>query len=319
MPEHVVAEAWEYADADTQYHMHGIHPWPARMIPQIAHRLIDTRSSLGATVLDPFCGSGGVLTEAMLLGRNGVGCDINPLAVMIAKVKTTLIEPSELESAYKTILSYLAKRKVSGKLDNTGLMPPAFNNIHHWFTQKAIINLTVLRDCIERAVGKDERIMNFFFVCLSNTIRKSSNIRADDNPYFIRAMVGEELIDHNPDVETIFTKQTERAIERMKQFYTLCPKNVSAKIHLEDCRKASIEEGTVDLVVTSPPYGEESHTMSYSRFTKLGLLWMRKNITEINLAAERSMGGEKRVFRKTIPELDSIYENVAQVNNSISE
>jgi DNA modification methylase len=89
--------AWEYADADTQYSLHGIHPWPARMIPQIAHRLIDTRSDSGGTVLDPFCGSGGVLTEAMLLGRNGIGCDINPLAALIARVKTTPIDPTDLK------------------------------------------------------------------------------------------------------------------------------------------------------------------------------------------------------------------------------
>ena len=47
-----MGEDWEYADADTQYHVHGMHLYPARMIPQIADRLIRENSSKEETILD---------------------------------------------------------------------------------------------------------------------------------------------------------------------------------------------------------------------------------------------------------------------------
>jgi len=74
-----------------------IHPYPVRMIPQIARRLIERHSKPNDTALDLFCGSGSVLAEGKILGRRSIGIDINPLAISIAKVKTTPIDPSKLE------------------------------------------------------------------------------------------------------------------------------------------------------------------------------------------------------------------------------
>src|SRR5438094_4898137 len=127
-----IEEGWEYATADTQQHLHGIHPYPARMIPQIAHRLIRERSSPGKTVFDPFCGSGSVLTEALVLGRHAIGSDINPLAHLIAKVKTTSIEPNELGLASERLLEEV-KDKI-GLRRKGGFKPrtPYFGNIFHW-------------------------------------------------------------------------------------------------------------------------------------------------------------------------------------------
>ena len=85
-----VIEDWTFARANTQDLTHGLHPYPARMIPQIAERLINRYSSENEIVLDPFCGSGTVLVESKLLGRNAIGNDINPLGTLLAKVKTTI-------------------------------------------------------------------------------------------------------------------------------------------------------------------------------------------------------------------------------------
>lgn len=67
MSKPVAIEDWTFADADTQYMTHGLHPYPAGMIPQIANRLIERYSKPRLTVLDPFCGSGSVLVESRLL------------------------------------------------------------------------------------------------------------------------------------------------------------------------------------------------------------------------------------------------------------
>jgi site-specific DNA-methyltransferase (cytosine-N4-specific) len=80
---------WDFRDAKTSYLTHGLHPYPAKYIPQIPNALIQEFSTVGATVGDIFCGSGTTLVEALLLKRNAVGLDANPLACLISTAKTT--------------------------------------------------------------------------------------------------------------------------------------------------------------------------------------------------------------------------------------
>lgn len=96
-PASSVEEDWDYATADTKTHTHGFHTYPAMMIPQVARRLIRMYGQPGQTLLDPFCGSGTSLVEARLAGLNSYGIDLNPLAVLIARVKTTDLPESAAE------------------------------------------------------------------------------------------------------------------------------------------------------------------------------------------------------------------------------
>src|SRR5207245_1307446 len=80
---------WDFRDAKTSYLTHGLHPYPAKFIPQIPNALIQEFSTVGATVGDVFCGSGTTLVEALLLKRNAVGLDANPLACLISTAKTS--------------------------------------------------------------------------------------------------------------------------------------------------------------------------------------------------------------------------------------
>lgn len=79
---------FDFADSKTKYLTHGLHPYPAKFIPQIPDVLIRELSREGDTVADIFCGSGTTLVEALLLNRNAVGFDANPLACLISKAKT---------------------------------------------------------------------------------------------------------------------------------------------------------------------------------------------------------------------------------------
>lgn len=86
---------WSFRDCKTQYFTHTFHPYPARFIPQIPSTFIKLFTKEGETVLDPMCGCGTALVEALLHNRNAIGNDLNPLAVLISKVKTTLISEEE--------------------------------------------------------------------------------------------------------------------------------------------------------------------------------------------------------------------------------
>ena len=72
---------------------HGFHSYAGRMHPFTARTAIARFSQPGQDVLDPFCGSGTVLVEAMAAGRKAVGSDASPLAVIIAQVRSTTLGP----------------------------------------------------------------------------------------------------------------------------------------------------------------------------------------------------------------------------------
>jgi len=305
-------ETWEYADADTQGHIHGLHLYPARMIPQIANRLIRENSSFGQTILDPFCGSGSVLAEAMILGRNAIGMDINPLAIMISKAKTSPIAPERLALVLDEILGSI-ERYIHLNRENK-YKPEAFyfKNIYHWFSKDVVNDLLIIKESIEKARVHDESIQNLLGVCFSATLLKASNIAFADNPYFARAKTGKALEKHAPNVLEVFKKNAYDYLERMKVFQELVPKGVSAKVIEHDSRHMPLEDDSVDLIVTSPPYGEESHTMSYLRFAKLSLLWLGYSSRDVNKNTLRSLGGSLTVFREISPNVNKLYHQIAE-------
>jgi len=96
---------WTFSDAETTYLTHGLHPYPAKFIPQLPHTLIHALSSPGEKIGDIFCGSRTTLVESLLLGRNTVGIDANPLACLISEAKTTRLVEGDEEA-----LSELVKR-----------------------------------------------------------------------------------------------------------------------------------------------------------------------------------------------------------------
>src|SRR5437868_4039724 len=93
--------SWDFADARTGDGPHGIHPYPAKFIPQIPRALIELyHPGDNSPVLDPFCGSGTTLVEACAAKIPSVGIDLNPLATLVAKVKTTPMgRPLTLEAS----------------------------------------------------------------------------------------------------------------------------------------------------------------------------------------------------------------------------
>ncbi len=93
----------DFPDAKTSYLTHGLHPYPAKYIPQIPHTLIEALSNAGETVADIFCGSGTTLVEALSLNRNAVGVDANALACLISEVKTMRFVEGDKELLTTTV------------------------------------------------------------------------------------------------------------------------------------------------------------------------------------------------------------------------
>lgn len=272
--------SWNYTEDNTRAYTHSIHPYPAMMIPQVAGRLIDMFAKPKAVVLDPFCGSGSVLLEAFIKGYDSYGIDINPLSLLISKVKTTPLNYKLLQNELEKILRKTALIK---KIDS-----PDFFNIDYWFKPDVISKLAALKKAINSITN--ERIRDFFRVIFSFTVRASSNTR--NSEFKLYRIEDEKLNNFNPDVIERFKERAKFNISAMADLWKQFKNNKTCVTILsEDTRyRTSIRSGAVDIVVTSPPYGDSKTTVAYGQFSRLSLQWLGFDDEDLD-TDNRSLGG----------------------------
>ena len=295
-------EDWDFAKANTQKYTHGLHPYPARMVPQIANRLIKRYSKPYDLILDPFCGSGTVPAEARImrsnesakggLPRNAIGNEINTLALLLSKVKSTIYDVLKLD---KNVSSLLVKVEDNVSLNRRGkyeLRIPTekdFPNLNHWFKDYVIEELAIIKDCITMFDEVDFR--NFANVCLSLTVRKVSNIY-NSGDTFIKRLKNQKLERFHPKVLETFKNILLDSVKKVKEFSRLCSERAEVNITFADARNLPISSNSIDLIVTSPPYGEERNTVSYTRWSKLSSLWLGYESSVIRKLEKISLGGK---------------------------
>jgi len=133
-------------------------------------------------VLDPFCGSGTVLVEAKRRGLESWGIDINPLARLIAKAKTTPIDCNQLEATHENLMERLRGTFFNPKEFATRVSIPNFFNIEYWFKPGVIESLSVIKNEIMQM--EDKNILDFYKVVFSETVRECSNVRGGEFKLF---------------------------------------------------------------------------------------------------------------------------------------
>src|SRR3989339_288768 len=257
--------SWDYKGEKTKTYTHGIHTYPAMFIPQVARRLLETYSKEGDTICDIFCGSGTSLVESKVLNRNAYGIDLNPLAIFLAKAKTTPNNPQKLTKEDIALLGKLEKIK-----DNE-IKKPEFKNLDFWFKEKVIIKLAKLKKAIQE-IG-DKAIRNFLMVAFSETVRYASNTKTGE--FKLVRIKGEKLEKHDPDVFGIFRKKAEANIAGVGEFYKEAKRGVWTKIIFGDSSKENgIKDNSIDCIITSPPYGDSRTTVAYGQFSRLSSQWI---------------------------------------------
>lgn len=235
---------WSFRGCRTQYFTHTFHPYPARFIPQIPSTFIKLFTKEGETVLDPMCGCGTTLVEALLHNRNAIGNDLNPLAALISKVKTTLI--SEEEFRYFNLkLERLTKKEML-------LGVQAINQ--------------VLLEIKQEGYGK---LYDFGRVALSASVWSVKNGNVEDLFKLFRSKVSSmqrEML------------AMAKAIKSVPEIKVLC----------QDATKLEVESGSVDLIITSPPY---VNALDYHRIHKHSMLLLGMDFT---LFKKNEIGGHSR-------------------------
>ena len=159
----------DVGSTDSGAFTHGIHPYPAKFIPELPREIIRECTKERNIVLDPFCGSGTTLLEACIAGRKSIGIDSNPVAALISRAKTTALTVCEQEQ----ILS-IANRL--SKMDLTEIKAawiPAVQNLEHWFQKNVITELSWLKQFI---LDNSSGNLQVFLLCIfSSIIVKVSN------------------------------------------------------------------------------------------------------------------------------------------------
>jgi len=266
-------------------------------------------------LLDPFMGSGTALLEGVLHPNfeKVYGIDINPLALLISKVKTTAIEPQILWDEYHNLVKNCLTDKEGVSFKQKKIATPKFYNIDFWFKPEAIIDLSIIKQNIDKI--KDKDIKDFFSIAFSETVRDVSNTRKKE--YKLYRMNPEMLRKHNPKTLQEFREKAKENIYRMENF--IKEKN-GCKVHIltEDSRfRTSIPDNSVDLIVTSPPYGDSRTTVAYGQFSRLALQWLGYDAKQVYDIDKVSLGG---IPAKTLkidvdsPTLKGILDEIAKID-----
>lgn len=268
-------EDWTFNGQPTRELTHCYHDYPARMIPQIASKLLDLYGGNAVLMFDPYCGTGTSLVEGFIRGINVIGTDLNPLARLIASSKTTIQDDKSLVNELSKFKKYLS---INDGTERKELYHPSgVKNIDFWFKEDVIIKLLTIKEYIEQI--QDINIQQFFKVAFSETVRESSNTRIGEFKLFRKNH--SELEVFNPDVFSIMLKKLYRNLSGYRSLYSLVSSKSSlpfAKVFdfnsVNGISEDTIASNSVDIVVTSPPYGDSHTTVAYGQYSRLSLAWL---------------------------------------------
>jgi DNA modification methylase len=265
-----------------------IHPFPARMAPELVWDELPDHPPRQLRVLDPMAGSGTTLVTAKFRGHKAIGYDRDPLAVLIARSWLTNVNPDVVESKAEQVLDKARTRARGMKIADA--YPRAADEetkafVRYWFDDTNRIHLTALSESISRL--HDPSLRDLMWCAFSRLIitKQSGVSRAMD----ISHSRPHRSYDKAPKLAL---GAFERAI---KQITKACPfhntdKNPQVSVGFADARKLPIENNSVDMVITSPPY---LNAIDYIRGHKFSLIWMGHSLKKLREIRTTNVGTEK--------------------------
>jgi hypothetical protein len=298
---------------DRESYARNILNYPAMMVPSVQEPIIEILANEldeQVSLIDPFMGASNTLVAGMKFGMNVFGQDINPLSILISQVKTCFYNVDELYDVQKELFNVVS-------LDYSNCIEVEFINIDKWFTKQIQLELSK----IYRAIKKINtlKIRKFFWVVLAETVRLTSNDRTSTFKMHMRP------------IEEINSRQ----ISALKTFFSVSNKNIKSISEYSAIllQKGQIELGrykktvdvvwgdtnseirtdkTFNLLVTSPPYGDNQTTVTYDQFSYLPLQWIPLNDIDEKIAIDylrnaqsidnKSLGGQIREHINVVEE-----------------
>ena len=298
---------WAFRRRSTRCKAQGLTQYPAMMVPAMQAELIGAVAAAdgGVTrVFDPFIGSGTTLVECMRLGLNFAGQDINPLAVLLCRTKAGPFHTTRLANAVDEVVA-------RAETDREENVESDFPGLEKWFCRTAIAELSRIRRAI-RTVNHTwcRRVL---WTGLAETVRLTSNSRTSTFKLHIRD--ADEL--RSREVRPLATfsaiastmthrlRQEAKALRASGHLSTNGSYRGDISIRLGDSTEViPTARLRCDLLVTSPPYGDNTSTVPYGQYSYLPLQWIdlhdideKADVRCLSSTCEidmRSLGGSKR-------------------------
>jgi hypothetical protein len=275
------ADYWDFRDTAEDLASARLFQYPAMMVPQLQKQVIiailHTQPQI-QTLADPFLGSGTILALAMLNGRGFIGQDINPLSILIAKTRAFSLDHDALSKA-------VGRVNAAAGADKCRSYAVRFARQKKWFAKGANIALSRLY----RAIWTEYSIRNrrFLWVCLAETVRLNSNSRTSTYKLHVKAENKRNattasvlasfasISSQNLGVVQEFSNTLRRSGHldsrgRYKFLIRVSYGDSSVRFPKQSRRT----KGIAELVITSPPYGDNRTTVPYGQAAWLPLQWI---------------------------------------------
>ena len=244
---------------------HGFHTYPARMHPRLARELIAWLTRPGELVIDPFCGSGTVLVEALVAGCRSQGVDLNPLALRIAEVHCMLNDLPACER-FETSLRAVSEASLTRVQSRTRPRFALARAERAYYEPHVLLELAGLFDEIAGVQHEPDR--RALMVVFSALLVKFSRQRADTSDELVQKRIRKGL------VSEFFVRKGQELSLRWQALFETAPQPAFApELRCGDARRLGPllgEHVRADLILSSPPYGG---TYDYAKQHALRNAW----------------------------------------------
>lgn len=262
-------DSWRKMGVKSRPNIHSLLRYPAMMMPSMQSNILDCILSHvpeNSYIFDPFVGSGTVLTEATLRCLDFVGVDINPLAILVCQVKAIIDQEIDFKKTAEHVVNNF-------KNDTSESIDVDFPRREKWFVDDSAIVLSRLRRSIQAINSLDAR--KILWVVLAETIRQTSNSRTSTYKLHIRKAENYIPADHIIKIFEGHLKNVVNQIDEYHQNKIEIEKRSNINLILSDIRVAKLRyQNRHQILVTSPPYGDNQTTIPYGQFSFLSLKWI---------------------------------------------
>lgn len=304
---------WAFRGNSKRHHCHSFILYPAMMVPQMQGEIIDAALNSNPdiqSVLDPFVGSGTTLGETIFRGLNFGGIDINPLAILACKVKAQSGSTIVLEKKSKQLFERINR-------NHNKVVNVQFSSLEKWFMPRVQIELSRIKSEIENEPTLWVR--RFFWLALAETVRLTSNSRL--STYKLHVMKPEDINKIPSPVQVFTSILNKNLIEYKKQSEELSEKGFLSKgrytgnieLVLGDVlKKTSKLKQKYDLMITSPPYGDNTTTVPYGQFSFLPLQWINLDDISRDQSIKKYLESAYRIDRESIGGLNVSFKSKSE-------
>ncbi len=296
----------ELPERERTKHVHRLHPYLGKFIPQLVEILLDRYVPRGGRVLDPFAGSGTTLVQSLEGGRAATGVDVAAFNCLLMRVKTARYNEFVLESELRDALGRV--ERVDGSFAG---LSPGRGYIGRWFAPRAAAELLAFREIVTDYAHAD--VLRVVLARAARSARLTTHFDLDfprepqTEPYWCHKHKREcrpvDRADH------FIRRYALDTLARLKSFARVRARGAEAWVVHGDARELAFD-GRFDAVITSPPYPglidyHEQHRYAYEL---LGLDDLRE--LEVGAAAA---GTSKRALAAYAEGVVDVLSNVRRV------